>query len=96
MFIVLFVILMCRSYHHLDWPKLVHLHLSRKVCFLSAKIDGPGVSLAPVPGPLSIVAGHRGGFSRLESGTTTPLPPRSDLVSVRISSMSKKNKCQNR
>ena len=32
--------------------------------------------------------GHCGGFSRLESGTITPLPPppRSDLVSVRISS----------
>ena len=30
--------------------------------------------------------GHRGGFSQLESGTTASLPPRSDLVSVRISS----------
>ena len=30
--------------------------------------------------------GHCGGFSRLESGTTTPLTPRSGLVSVRISS----------
>ena len=30
--------------------------------------------------------GHRGGFSRLESGTITPLHPRSGLVSVRISS----------
>ena len=30
--------------------------------------------------------GYRGGFSRLESGTTTPLPLRSGLVSVRISS----------
>ena len=33
---------------------------------------------------------HRGSFSRLESGTTTPLPPRSGLVSVRISFTSKK------
>ena len=30
--------------------------------------------------------GYRGGFSRLESGTTTSLPLRSGLVSVRISS----------
>ena len=28
--------------------------------------------------------GHHEDFSRLESGTTTPLPPRSGLVSVRI------------
>ena len=36
--------------------------------------------------------GHRGGFSRLESSSTTPLPPRNDLASVRFPPRKKKKK----